>query len=258
MGDDHHRHNRRSRNLMATLKKAKNNDVRKAILEALQREFDRMSQSKLGKRVKQGAMGTSSWGKRVAAGGKRAVQRGENYAKRPAQYNHTRSSMGAYARKQAAEREKNRPVREAAKKARQNRNAAKRSARSTVRGVRREQRQTRRQHRQILGTSVARKIKDIRAGRAAGTVNRTKGPAKQPATRTGPQRAKRADSPRRTTPQTPKPAAAGRPAADARKARAAKPVTRTPRARTPEGTPVARPARASRAPRSGGSASKTG
>jgi hypothetical protein len=241
---------------MATLKKAKNNDVRKAILEALQREFDRMSQSKLGKRVKQGAMGTSSWGKRVAAGGKRVVARGEAYAKSPARRNHTRSSMGAYARQQAAEREKNRPAREAAKQARQQQ-----------RQTRRQQRQTRRQHRQILGTSVAKKVKDIRAGRAAGTVKRTR--AGQTPKRTTPQTPKRTtpqtpkrttpQTPKRTTPQAPRSAAAGRPAADARKARAASPVTRTARARTPEGAPVARPTRTSRAPRSGGgSASKTG
>lgn len=234
MGDGHHRHNRRSRNLMATLKKAKNNDVRKAILEALQREFDRMSQSKLGKRVKQGAMGTANWGKRVAA-------KGEDYAKRPARYNHTRSSLGAYARKQAAEREKNRPAREAAKQ-----------ARAQQRQDRRQQRATRGKQRQILGTSVAKKVRDIRAGRAAGTVTRTKAPARTPvagnATR----------SSRATTGTTGrKPASPSRPAAGAREARAAKPAARTP-ALPSETIRPTRSSRGSRAPRSGGSASKTG
>lgn len=233
MGDGHHRHNRRSRNLMATLKKAKNNDVRKAILEALQREFDRMSQSKLGKRVKpgleklragarRGAMGTSSWGKRM-------VQRGENYAKRPARHNHTRSSMGAYARKQAAEREKNRPAREASKQARQ------------------QQRQTRHNQRAARpATGMRARVQAMRAARAS----RQGQTPKQAPARTGPQRAKRADPPKRAIP--------ARPAADARKARAAKPAARTPALPSETIRPTRAP-RASRAPRSaGGSTSKTG
>jgi hypothetical protein len=243
MPDGHYRHNRRTRNLMSTLKKAKNNDVRKAILEALQREFDRMKESRAGKAIKRGAIGASNWGKRVH-------QRGEAYAKSPARRNHTAGSVGAYARQQAIEREKNRPARDKAKQAREKQRA-----------TRQKQRQTRRAQRaQNPATGVRGRIQAVRAagrGRMAnggnGTITRTstpRAPRATPAT-TGPQRAKRADPPKRATPV--KPATPARPSAGAREARAATPATRTPRARTPQGTPAARPARASRS-----DASKTG
>jgi hypothetical protein len=247
MGDGHYRHNRRTRNLIKTLKSSRSNAVRAKILEELKREFDKMNQSKLGRALSKGAIGVSGWGKRTYA-------RGERYAKSPAPRGsaYNRLIMGLASVRSA--RLEGGHAAGARAKARQDRREERKVARQT-RAKQKAARQAQRE--KNPATTVVGRVKAARAGRNGqmsnggnGTVTRTSSPrTRKTAATTGPQQAKRADPPKRTTPS--------RPAADARAARAAKPAARTP-ALPSETIRAPRSSRASRTPRSGGSASKTG
>lgn len=225
---NHKRWNRKSRHLIKLLSKTRVKSVRLKIIEELQHEIERAKQSRLGQAAKRGAIGVSGWGKRVYA-------KGEAYAKSPARRNHTRSSVGAAARKAAIEREKTRPAREKAKLARK-------QQRDAARMARQQQRETRRTQRARQGNGVRARITASRAGRNGQMANGRNGTI----TRTS--------SPR-------KPAAPARPAAGARASRAAqgsstaaKPARTAPAAEPARTAPAAKPARPARTSRT----SKTG
>lgn len=217
----HKRWNRKSRHLIKLLGKTRVKSVRLKILEELNHEINRAKESRAGKALKRGAIGTAKWGKRVAG----TTVRTTRVAVR---------SGGQYARKQAIEREKNRPAREAAK-------LQHRKERDTAR-LARQQRTTRRAQRVQQGTSPVARVRKLVASRQAPQTTARKPAARKPAaSRTS--RAATANKPSRAVPA--RPALAERPAASERAARSTRTTAPDPAVRvTPAKT--ARPARTSR------------
>jgi hypothetical protein len=203
---------------MKTLRTSRSNAIRQKILEELKREFDRMGQSRVGRALKRGAIGTSNWGRRVGAKTGRAVRTTTRTGWMVTRY--CAQKLGRYSREQARERERTRPAREAAKaKARAERVKA-RQARAKQRATRAKQRST---------PSRTAWIRNLRSGNPAG---RASG---------------RAAPPPRT--RTPRPAQAQR--ASRNGTGATLRPTRTASGQTGRSAPAARPARPARAPRAG-------